>query len=543
MTAPTAEEVILAEPPLPAKKRRCKKFLILLLVYAIFLLLGAAMFMHLEFSEQEEISVSDFPEWLEIKGSLGSQSRQDLNLTEAQTEWLQLRCPHLESSTLLSLFQQRDAASSISEVERQCGDLVQNVTVSQVNVYSWSFIEALYFSMTVITTIGKYQHYLQLQWHFSMTVITTIGKYQHYLQLQWHFSMTVITTIGKYQYYLQLQWHFSMTVITTIGKYQHYLQSQWHFSMTVIPTIGYGHIAPTRAAGKVTCMFYATVGVPLTGILLARTSDVFGEKVYAIYKSKLSGQKQRSRVFIVTATVLYLLLGFVVFLFLPAIVFVFIEGWSYLDSIYYAFITLTTIGFGDLVSGQNMDPGTGHTFYQLFVIVWIISSLGYWVMVANFITRALRSKKLHASLLHRAKLLKEIMDKQSDPVFLPQRSKYTMNFMMQLSSMLAVDPEAAQELQLSDADEAPSLRETKARSASMPMGIPGIASLFNLPQSSPSSINTQICKSLVNSVPDGGFGGNSRGGRHSTNPTAPPSPSPTTHSLNTTVSTLTIDCD
>ncbi|KAF2346570.1 Potassium channel domain [Trinorchestia longiramus] len=268
------------------------------------------------------------------------------------------------------------------------------------------------------------------------------------------------------------------------------------FNFTRIKTVCYGHIAPTRAAGKVTCMFYATVGVPLTGILLARTSDVFGEKVYAIYKSKLSGQKQRSRIFIVTATVLYLLLGFVVFLFLPAIVFVFIEGWSYLDSIYYAFITLTTIGFGDLVSGQNMDPGTGHIFYQLFVIVWIISSLGYWVMVANFITRALRSKKLHASLMHRAKLLKEIMDKQSDPVFLPQRSKYTMNFMMQLSSMLAVDPEAAQELQLSDADEAPSLRETKARSASMPMGIPGIASLFNLPQSSPSGINTQICKSL-----------------------------------------------
>lgn len=37
---------------------------------------------------------------------------------------------------------------------------------------------------------------------------------------------------------------------------------------------------------------------------------------------------------------------------LPAILFCFIEdGWTYLDSLYFAFITLTTIGFGDYVAG------------------------------------------------------------------------------------------------------------------------------------------------------------------------------------------------
>ena len=48
---------------------------------------------------------------------------------------------------------------------------------------------------------------------------------------------------------------------------------------------------------------------------------------------------------------MYLIFGHVVFIFIPAVAIKFIEDWSYLDSVYFAFITLTTIGFGDLVAG------------------------------------------------------------------------------------------------------------------------------------------------------------------------------------------------
>lgn len=50
---------------------------------------------------------------------------------------------------------------------------------------------------------------------------------------------------------------------------------------------------------------------------------------------------------------LYLVPGFTFFIFLPACIFVLFEGWDYVASIYYAFVTLTTIGFGDLVAGMN----------------------------------------------------------------------------------------------------------------------------------------------------------------------------------------------
>lgn len=38
---------------------------------------------------------------------------------------------------------------------------------------------------------------------------------------------------------------------------------------------------------------------------------------------------------------------------IPAIVFTHVEGWSYGESVYYCFISLTTIGFGDFVAGQS----------------------------------------------------------------------------------------------------------------------------------------------------------------------------------------------
>lgn len=49
---------------------------------------------------------------------------------------------------------------------------------------------------------------------------------------------------------------------------------------------------------------------------------------------------------------IYLVPGFLFFIFLPACLFVLFEGWDYVAAVYYAFVTLTTIGFGDLVAGN-----------------------------------------------------------------------------------------------------------------------------------------------------------------------------------------------
>lgn len=54
---------------------------------------------------------------------------------------------------------------------------------------------------------------------------------------------------------------------------------------------------------------------------------------------------------LVSQIILYLIPGLIIFLFLPAIVIQHFEKWDYVLSVYYAFVTLTTIGFGDYVAG------------------------------------------------------------------------------------------------------------------------------------------------------------------------------------------------
>lgn len=47
---------------------------------------------------------------------------------------------------------------------------------------------------------------------------------------------------------------------------------------------------------------------------------------------------------------LYLIPGIIFFIFLPSVLFTYFEDWPYTTSIYYSFVTLTTIGFGDYVA-------------------------------------------------------------------------------------------------------------------------------------------------------------------------------------------------
>merc|ERR1739848_550374 len=83
------------------------------------------------------------------------------------------------------------------------------------------------------------------------------------------------------------------------------------------------------------------------------------------------GDKKVRNSFMWTSAILFLL--FIVLILVLAALSVFYEGWTFFEGIYFAFITLSTIGFGDFVPSEP-HKSQNHAAHHvaLFVIVTFI---------------------------------------------------------------------------------------------------------------------------------------------------------------------------
>ncbi|KAK5859037.1 hypothetical protein PBY51_003132 [Eleginops maclovinus] len=180
------------------------------------------------------------------------------------------------------------------------------------------------------------------------------------------------------------------------------LASAFFFSGTIITTIGFGNISPKTEGGQLFCIFYALVGIPLFGILLAGVGDHLGTGLRkAIGKIETLFRKWRVSPTIVRviSAVLSILLGCLLFVALPIFVFQEVERWTLLESAYFVVITLTTVGFGDYVAGDSGNEGSDH-WYKPLVWFWILLGLAYFASILSMIGNWLRvlSKKTRAEM-------------------------------------------------------------------------------------------------------------------------------------------------
>lgn len=161
------------------------------------------------------------------------------------------------------------------------------------------------------------------------------------------------------------------------------------FSGTVLTTIGYGHVSPLSPTGKIFCIFFAMFGIPLTLVmisacverLLTISAKVFDRmKKMPVFKDDLS-----------LATYSHLGLVFMVVLFgfflLPAVVFSSIEPeWGFMDALYYCFISLTTIGLGDYIPGDN-EKQSFKTIYKIATTFYLITGIMFVMLLLNVVTQ------------------------------------------------------------------------------------------------------------------------------------------------------------
>ncbi|KAM9786640.1 potassium channel subfamily K member 5a [Syngnathus typhle] len=178
------------------------------------------------------------------------------------------------------------------------------------------------------------------------------------------------------------------------------------FAATVITTIGYGNIAPKTVVGRMFCIFYGLFGVPLCLTWISELGKFFGGRAkhigHFLTKKGLSLRKSQF-----TCTAIFLLWGLLIHLVLPPFVFMSQEGWTYVEGLYFSFVTLTTIGFGDLVAG--VDPTKNYpTLYRYFVEVWIYLGLAWLSLFFNWKVRMVI--EAHKALKKRRKLRKLSLD-------------------------------------------------------------------------------------------------------------------------------------
>ncbi|XP_065225012.1 potassium channel subfamily K member 1-like isoform X1 [Planococcus citri] len=168
-------------------------------------------------------------------------------------------------------------------------------------------------------------------------------------------------------------------------------ESNWSFSqalfftVTILTTIGYGRITPRTTAGKIFCILYIIVGLPLTLTLGTAVVQrvmipilIFEQFLHKKLVHTMTPFQIKMLHFIVVTAFLLIFL-----LFIPAYVFSTIEPeWNYLDGLYYCFITLTTVGLGDYIPGDVPNQqyralykffSTGYLFFSLLCVLVIVT--------------------------------------------------------------------------------------------------------------------------------------------------------------------------
>ncbi|KAM6897911.1 potassium channel subfamily K member 1-like [Xenentodon cancila] len=155
--------------------------------------------------------------------------------------------------------------------------------------------------------------------------------------------------------------------------------SSLFFTSTVLSTTGYGHTVPLSDEGKAFCIFYSLFGIPVTlfflstlverlMVLVTRRPVSYFHRRWAMSRPKLAA---------IHATSLAVFMALLL-LFIPAWIFVNLEkDWNFLQSLYFCFISLTTIGLGDYVPGEthSREANPHPHLYRLAITVYLLMGL------------------------------------------------------------------------------------------------------------------------------------------------------------------------
>ncbi|NWT51929.1 KCNKD protein, partial [Erythrocercus mccallii] len=201
----------------------------------------------------------------------------------------------------------------------------------------------------------------------------------------------------------------------------------FYFVGTVVSTIGFGMTTPATVGGKIFLIFYGLIGCAGTilffNLFLERLITVIAYVMKSCHERQLrrkgvlphngrrgSGTSEADSLVGWKPSVYYVMLILCVASLIisccASAMYTPIEGWSYFDSLYFCFVAFSTIGFGDLVSSQNIKYES-QGLYRFGNFVFILMGVCCIYSLFNVISIVIKQsinwilKKLACKCCHR----------------------------------------------------------------------------------------------------------------------------------------------
>ncbi|KAM3723635.1 TWiK family of potassium channels protein [Dirofilaria immitis] len=175
------------------------------------------------------------------------------------------------------------------------------------------------------------------------------------------------------------------------------------FTATLLTTIGYGNLVPMTFQGRMFCIVYALFGVPLILITVADIGKFLSENIVWLYAKYVEAKKiykekkttciksvinemngtvkdqlvqfgLEEYISIPILLIVGMLLGYIT---IGAVLLASWEHWDFFSGFYFSFITMTTVGFGDIVPVKQE--------YFLFDLFYIIVGLAITTMCIDLV--------------------------------------------------------------------------------------------------------------------------------------------------------------
>lgn len=158
---------------------------------------------------------------------------------------------------------------------------------------------------------------------------------------------------------------------------------------------GYGNLTPQTPSGQILCIFTCLFGIPIALLTLNSVGAIISKLVNTLVKKfekKILKKEEPKHVELKGALILFLVM--VLLIVVNGLVMTKLEDWTFVEGVYFWFVTLTTMGFGDYIpkkldGSDNSKKDGSIVLMGIWMMLFVVGGLCIVSSVLNSIVTAI----------------------------------------------------------------------------------------------------------------------------------------------------------